>query len=531
MIEEENGLFYFDQKDFFDYFTDSFAKNVKIFGNSIANLQSSSKYHESVNTLFHIFHNLKANSQHLKLNEITVLAERVENVLSTLRKEKGPIEPPLVRWFVDVKIQMELWKNELESEVTPLSPVDAALLNSVQLGKPRETATSLLSQQSIVYLDENIERGRKLIHHLGKGFKTALHAHSLDEFEALLHYTKPTLCMLNAAQDNLKAATLISKVDPTIAIIAVFNPLEMPNRIILWQHRISQTILNPINNDSLKKALKEIVDTYFNTRNYILEESNIKTMATALQPIPESFNRIINKCNDNGVGMGALFNTISKDSAVLAYILEMSVSTAFSNATSPKEIIIQLGKEKIKAMVLKKMAEAISNVDFSPYKMNQSDFSKTSLLRMRLMLHWYSKISISELSVLAVTAVLGNIGQILITKHLTESGKAKDFIDTRAEKGVLFAEEYCVHTSTARISSEILKHWNLEAQIIDSVRYSDYPEEAPEDIFQLALANHIVYSLVNLDGTVLKRIPSSLAVLGEKYKLNLAYLQQALSLL
>jgi len=90
------------------------------------------------------------------------------------------------------------------------------------------------------------------------------------------------------------------------------------------------------------------------------------------------------------------------------------------------------------------------------------------------------------------------------------------------------AEEKIFHTITAYVCSDILRFWKLNPEVIDSIRYSTNPQEAPLDIHQLAVANHIVFNIVLLDGTVHKEIPKDILKLMKEEKLDVEPLMKAI---
>ena len=108
------------------------------------------------------------------------------------------------------------------------------------------------------------------------------------------------------------------------------------------------------------------------------------------------------------------------------------------------------------------------------------------------MLKWYSKVNIADLSLLSSTSLLSNIGQLLISKELNEIGQDDAFIRVAKELGIKFAEESILHTSTPIVSAQILNYWKLSGEIVDIITYNDKPNEAPQNIKSLAVANHIV---------------------------------------
>lgn len=57
------------------------------------------------------------------------------------------------------------------------------------------------------------------------------------------------------------------------------------------------------------------------------------------------------------------------------------------------------------------------------------------------------------------------------------------------------------------MSSDIFRYWNLHKDIVDCVRFSDNPQNAPVEIYDLALANYVVFRLIPLNGEVVREIP------------------------
>ena len=159
---------------------------------------------------------------------------------------------------------------------------------------------------------------------------------------------------------------------------------------------------------------------------------------------------------------------------------------------------------------------------------NETIFSSVGALRLTLMMQWYSKVSIADLSVLSITAILGNIGQLLIAQEIARLGKKDEFFKLMVSEGIQIAEEKIMHTTTPSVSSDIMYYWKLGQDIVDAVRFSDHPKNAPPEIARFALANHIVYRLVKLDGTIESTIPVQFVKVLEKRGMKVEVLAKAL---
>ena len=116
----------------------------------------------------------------------------------------------------------------------------------------------------------------------------------------------------------------------------------------------------------------------------------------------------------------------------------------------------------------------------------------------------------------------------MIAQEIKEEEKEEEFSKLLNQYSVNVAEKKILQTTTPHISSAILRHWRLHRDIVDSVQFSDTPKNAPEEIYDMALANHIVFTLVPLDGKVLKEIPENIEKLLQKSGMALSPLQKAL---
>jgi HD-like signal output (HDOD) protein len=108
----------------------------------------------------------------------------------------------------------------------------------------------------------------------------------------------------------------------------------------------------------------------------------------------------------------------------------------------------------------------------------------------------------TDLGILSSTAILGNIGQLLISSEIESLNIIDEFLESTRNFGFSVAEEQHLHTNNAFVTSDILSFWHLKNEIIDSIKYSYDLNNAPLEVRSLAVANHIVYTLVDLDGSI-----------------------------
>jgi len=150
------------------------------------------------------------------------------------------------------------------------------------------------------------------------------------------------------------------------------------------------------------------------------------------------------------------------------------------------------------------------------------------MLRLSLMIKWYAKVSIADLSTLSSCAVLGNLGQLLIAKELLELDLDEQFKELCVVFDIKYAEESLLNTTTSYVSSQILKYLKLPQDIVEIVEHSDNHLGASQELQKLALANHIVSSLIDLRGNIADEIPQRVLSLMEKSDLKPEPLNKAL---
>jgi len=142
--------------------------------------------------------------------------------------------------------------------------------------------------------------------------------------------------------------------------------------------------------------------------------------------------------------------------------------------------------------------------------------------------NWYSNVNSAALSLLCSSAILGNLGEILINQELIKQGLENEF-RTYKKHELSKAEVNLLKTSTAFVTADLLEFWDLETNLVDSIRYSDSPfNTINPEVQSLAVANAVVYAMVTPYGDVLEEIPKSTKNMMLKAGLELSILNEAL---
>lgn len=129
----------------------------------ILSLTNPDTLKDSLNEFFRFFHNTKASSGYLSLTPMNQLVSKSETVLSMLRDKAEVVSESIIEWLLKVTDQMFLYTYDIESKKTLLAPINEALLNKIHITQKSEKPINILKTLSLLYLDNNEKRVKKLL--------------------------------------------------------------------------------------------------------------------------------------------------------------------------------------------------------------------------------------------------------------------------------------------------------------------------------------------------------------------------------
>ncbi|MEA3228508.1 MAG: HDOD domain-containing protein [Campylobacterota bacterium] len=517
--------------EIYQMFIDQIESEVSTIKYNISILQKKDKTDEAINTLFRTFHNYKATAAYFHLTPFFNLALKVEIILNSLRETHQFIPNSIVIWLYQVVAQIVIWLKEMYQNNTLLSPIPKSLKSKIKLSKPYITPKEKLKTLHILYLDKNKKRAKKMGSFFKKIVKKISYISTVEILDISLQIDKYDIIITNMEEDNYLTIDICRKKQPTLPIITIFDKIDAKTSIALLKKSVSHVIRNPLDPKIIYNELRLITNSHFSSVNLIIDNDTIKEFIQTIEPLSNTVSQIIQICDDEDIPLKTLIKVVKTDPLLSAKILNLANSPLYGSIVlrTIDQAITRLGKNSIKALTLKNLDTMLKPLELSPYNITENTFSKVAMTRLALMLKWYAKISISDLSILSSTALLGNIGQILISKEIVHQKQSDLFKSMVDSFGIKYAEETTVFTTTPIVSSQILNYWKLSRAIVNIIMYSDNPEEAPQEIIKLAVANHIVYTLIPLNGEILKEVPNELLDIMEKYNFQLNILEKALN--
>jgi len=516
--------------DTYDILKEQLIKQLPKIELNILNLTKSNYSNLAIEELFLIFTNYKNTSKYLRLSPLYQLSSKVIMVIASLRNNNRVIQDSVIEWLLEAKDQLSIWIEEMDDVKLDLSAIPVNIEKKVEVSKSYVPLTDIIQTLTILYLDISFKRAEKIALYLEKIVKKVIFSVDNTRYIDLIESLKYDILILNLGNDNYKYINLARKRDINIASIVIFDSIDINEQRKLIVNSIANSITNPLNGTKLKEALTFLVKHYFISRNIIIDNKKISNFIQTLKPLSNTLIQIMQICDDDEISIKELVEVVKGDPIITAVILKTANSPLYGHIVlkTIEQAVTRLGKTTIKALVVSDLYKSLDLLDLTPYGISEEDFSKISMNRLTLITKWYSKVSISDLSILSSTAVLGNIGQLLISKELMDSNLTNEFQELVSSIGLKHAEGKLLHTSTTTISAQILNYWKLSSDIINIISYSQNPNEISEELKYLVVANNIVYELIRLDGVILNEIPDSILVLMDKYNLDVVHLKNAL---
>jgi len=516
--------------EIYEMFIDQIESEIPAIKENISLLQNSRKREEAINNLFRNFHNYKATASYFNLTPFFHLTSKVEIVLNSLRETKQCVPSNITVWLEQNLSQIIIWLDEMVEYNTNLSPIPIELNNKIKLSKPYISPKKRLETLNILYIDKSKKRSIKVVSFLNKIANKITHLSQLENIETIFKQTEYDIIIMNAEEDNHMVIQHCRSKKSTVPLLTIFNKIDAKRSISLMKNGINHIIKNPINSKLIQNELNLIANSYFSSINITIDNETINHFIKTIEPLSNTIHKIIQICDNEETPLNELIKVIKKDPVISGKILNLANSPLYGTITlkTIDQAITRLGKNTIKSLAIKNATKVSSKIDLTPYKISENDFSDLSLNRLSLMLKWYSKISISDLSILSTTTLLGNIGQLLIAQEILNNKQEILFQSLVETFGVQYAEESTVFTTTTIVSAQILSYWQLSRAIINIVMYSDNPEEAPKEIRKLAVANHIIFKLIPLNEDILTEVPDELLDIMQKYDFEIHILEKAL---
>lgn len=527
----------FKESEFIDdeliqMFIDKLENNSIVLKNQIENLSDKNLYIDSLGELFRIFHSLKASSGFFESLEFLDIVKRVESVISILQKTPPPIDERILNWLFSVKGQFDIWLEDIDSKKDSLSKLKDELKDSITISNTeKKNPAEILKSLVILLIDSNPLN--PILKKLQTGVKELYHCYSASDAIKFLKSKKPDIIILDLEIKDLDGIVLMERIKKSIFNVPIIIYTAKQSKVI--ERKVKLAGINAYLNKNLqenkfKVEILSLVHTYFTKKSIKITNGNIKNLIENLPHLPDTIFEIEKICADDESSVNDLIRIVKKDPVISANILKIAQSPyfGFSNVNTIDKAVSLFGKNTTKALSFAGVMYKNFDFDLSPYNLTPNKFSDVSQIRAKLMIKWYSKVSFYKLRILATSAYLGNLGQLIISARLKERKEVKEFQKLLLEKEIAKAELEIFNVTNEEVTSDILSYWNLETLLADSIRYSRNLNYSYDYVNDYAVANKIIFSLVDSLGNVKKEIPKEVQRLMLRNNLDISKLENAL---
>ncbi|MDD3463274.1 MAG: HDOD domain-containing protein [Sulfurospirillaceae bacterium] len=257
-----------------------------------------------------------------------------------------------------------------------------------------------------------------------------------------------------------------------------------------------------------------------------MENTILKKIKT-LPPLDDTIINIQRICLDKNSSLADLVKVVEKDPMLTANILKSSNSPLYGFSREIKNIshaISLFGMATVRGFALSSSIKQNIKIHLQPYNITNTQFLDISTMQSAFMFKWYSHINREMLDILQPASFMMEVGKIIIANELVEQKKDEEFktaiqnISTPKELSAIECE--IIGFSNEEITAKVFEQWNMEIELVESIQFSNYPNNAPEHIVEFAQALNVVKNTINIFGQFSENNVSNTINIVSKYNLD-----------
>ena len=253
-----------------------------------------------------------------------------------------------------------------------------------------------------------------------------------------------------------------------------------------------QSLSKPCDADILKHALNQL----FGLRN-LLEDESIKRIVSqteTLPSLPAVYTEIIRELQSAEPSVKKVGEIISTDLAMTAKILQVVNSAFFGlvrKISNPKDAVMLLGTETIKALVLS--VKIFS--EFNQKKLDWFDFDElfNHSMSVSMFAQTISKEEQLDQSLVNHSLMAGmfhDLGKLILVTNFQEPYREVLTESRKTKQNLWDLETERFGTSHAEIGAYLMGLWGLEYPVIEAIAYHHCPGKSLSDTTGLLTAVH-----------------------------------------
>ncbi len=200
-----------------------------------------------------------------------------------------------------------------------------------------------------------------------------------------------------------------------------------------------------------------------------------------LKPIPAVVNQLLAVVETQGSSMEDIANVIQYDPVITASILKACNSAFFGlkvPAESIKDAVNMLGIDQvIELALIKSGAEALSGSQ-EGYGLTEGDMWRYSVSSAVIAKQVAEKLSLKNKSTLFTSALIKDIGKIILEKHVSNSSQEITNLVKNKNHSFQEAEKKVLGIDHAELGAMIAKMWKFSPKMIKIIRHHHLTDKA-----------------------------------------------------
>ena len=236
-----------------------------------------------------------------------------------------------------------------------------------------------------------------------------------------------------------------------------------------------------------------------------MTEDLIKRIKT-LPPLPKSLIDIQAICNRPDGTIGELSKVAEKDPMIVANLLKSANSPLFGlgkEITAVSQAVSLFGMSMTRSIAVNASVKKLLKVDMMPYGITPEDFAEVSSTQAALGAKWFGKILPEKKDKLFLASLIQETGKILIADIVLQNDEGEQFkSEIECSFDISSIEQNFVQETTPLVTAAIFEHWKMDNDIIEMIRHSNAPVQAPEAIKSFASALMVLRTVVPVNGAL-----------------------------
>ena len=220
----------------------------------------------------------------------------------------------------------------------------------------------------------------------------------------------------------------------------------------------------------------------------------------SLPPLSKTIVEINRVYADENASVADMAKVIEGDPMIVANLLKAASSPLYGfskDITNASQAVSLFGMNMTRSIAVGNSVRKLLNVDLEPYGISSDQFAHISSLQAIFLSTWYNNIDRQKAQKLFLPAFLQETGKILIASNIIQDDETISFkSEVEVSNNLAQVEKSYVNMSSSEVTALVFEHWNFEKEIVDIIRYSDDPLNAPNDLKEIATILNIVKTII-----------------------------------